>query len=137
MLDNRGRSIRTVFYGELNYILECRLGNQQIWPQQDFRNQTRLLAVITPCNTKGKDATKQVVEYTTSTTRIVTDLLVVQCVVGRVQRGNKWGIIDRSGEQARTEFVMRVSDELCGNAEGDADSDLDEPLALQFDNESY
>jgi len=110
-----------VFYGELNYILQCLLGKQKIW--KEFRNKTRLLAVITPCNTKGKDATKQLVEYTASTAQIVTDLQAVECVVGRVRRGKKWGIIDRSGDQVRTEFV--VSKELHCNADAGAD-DIDE-----------
>ena len=100
---SNNESARVIFYGELIYILECKLGGQHIW--KTFRNQTRLLAVIKPCLTKNRDATKTLVEYEDYTTPIVTDLQVIQCVVGRVPRGSKWAIIDRSGDQVRTEFI--------------------------------
>jgi hypothetical protein len=32
-------------------------------------------------------------------------LPMVECVVGRVNRGNEWGIVDRSGDFSRTVFV--------------------------------
>jgi hypothetical protein len=95
--------VRVVFYGELLRILECRLDDQKIW--KSVRKQTRLLAVIRPCSTRNEDATTSVVEYEGYTTPIVTDLQTVQCVIGRVRRGKKWGIIDRSGDLARTQFI--------------------------------
>ena len=64
--------------------------------------------MITPCKTDGKDATKVVTEYTLSTATIVTDLQAVQCVVGCVQRQKTWGIIDRSMDEARPEFISSV-----------------------------
>ena len=57
------------------------------------------------------DATHEVTMYSNTTAPIVIDLRTVECVVGRVQRGNEWGIIDRSGEFARTVFVDPVDDE--------------------------
>lgn len=98
-----GQHVRVIFYGELLQILECRLDKKNIW--KDFRNQTRLLAVIRPCATRNEDATTSIVEYEGYTTPIVTDLQTVQCVIGRVRRGKKWGIIDRSGDIARTQFI--------------------------------
>ena len=35
----------------------------------------------------------------------VINLQAVQSVIGRIQRGKEWGIIDRSEEMARTVFV--------------------------------
>lgn len=68
-----------------------------------------LLAVITPCKTDGKDATKLLTEYSRLQECIVTDLQAIQCVVGRVRRGTKtWGIIDRSTDEARPEFISEV-----------------------------
>lgn len=77
-----------------------------------------LLAHITPCNTSvirnGKavwpDGTTEVVAYKANqaTTSIVVDISVIEAVVGRVFHGiveKKWGIIDRSGEGARTTFL--------------------------------
>ena len=64
-----------------------------------------LLAVIQPCSTAGKDATRQLTTYSETTVPVVVDLRTVECVVGRVNRGNEWGIVDRSGDFARTVFV--------------------------------
>lgn len=36
---------------------------------------------------------------------VVVDLHTVECVVGRIKRRNEWGIVDRSGDFARTVFV--------------------------------
>ena len=60
---------------------------------------------MTPCSTGGKDATRELTTYTETTAQVVIDLRTVECVVGRVRRGNEWGIIDRSGDFARTVFV--------------------------------
>jgi hypothetical protein len=95
--------IRTIFYGKLERILEYEIPDARFWGV--LRGKTRLLAVITPCVTKGKDATKQVTIYNDTSTQIVTDLQAVECVVGRVLTRNEWGIIDRSGDSTRTEFI--------------------------------
>jgi len=84
-------------------ILQCTLPDKTIW--KDFQNKTILLAVIKPCRTNGKDAAKEMTEYSDYSTPIVTDLRTVQCVVGRVKTRNKWAIIDRSDELSKTEFI--------------------------------
>ena len=84
--------------------MECPLPDNQFWTH-DFQGQTKLLAVITPCTTGGKDATKERTVYDHTTTDIVTDLRAVECVVGRVYSRGKWAIIDRSGDFQRTEFI--------------------------------
>jgi hypothetical protein len=94
---------RIIFYGELLCILECKLDKKHVW--KSFRNQTRLLAIIRPCVTRNQDATKTLVEYQNYSATIATDLQSVQCVIGRVPRGKKWGIVDRSNDQARTVFI--------------------------------
>lgn len=95
--------IRTIFYGKLERILEYEVPDSKFWGV--LRGKTRLLAVITPCITNGKDATNQLTIYNDTTTQIVTDLQAVECVVGRVLTRNRWGIIDRSGDSSRTEFI--------------------------------
>jgi hypothetical protein len=95
--------IRTVFYGRMEQIIQYKIPDTKFWGI--FRGKTRLLAVITPCITNGQDATKHVTSYTDMTTQIVTDLQAVQCVVGRVRTRNRWGIVDRSGDYSRTEFI--------------------------------
>jgi hypothetical protein len=64
-----------------------------------------LLALVEPCSTGGKDATRELTTYEATTAPIIIDLRTIECVVGRVRRGNEWGIIDRSGDFARTVFV--------------------------------
>ena len=101
--------VRTIFYGRLERILECQLNGDRIWG--DFKEKLYLLAVITPCLTHGLDATQELTVYSKMTTAVVTDLRAVQCVIGRIQVRNFWGIIDRSDKAVRTEFVSNTVDE--------------------------
>ena len=78
--------------------------DQQFWGLQ-FRGKTVLLVIITPCVTLGKDATKTLTTYSQTMTQIVTDLRTISSVIGRVWTRNRWGIIDRSEETSRTEFI--------------------------------
>lgn len=68
---------------------------------------TRLLAVLTPCSTSGKDAAKEFTSYTQMTRPIVTDLATIVAVVGRVETRDKWVIVDRSGGLLHPEFVVK------------------------------
>jgi len=132
VVDADGKDQREIFYGKLDYILECQIPDKKFWPN-DIRDQTKLLAVITPCVTGGKNAAKEATTYDSTTTQVVTDLAAVGCVVGRAFTGGnatkgKWGIIDRSGDLARTEFVpshMVPFNLPRANAEDSDGSDLD------------
>ncbi|KAF8479460.1 hypothetical protein JB92DRAFT_3043775 [Gautieria morchelliformis] len=44
-----------------------------------------LLALVMPCSTGGRDATKVVTTYSLTTAPIMIDLCTVECVVGRVR----------------------------------------------------
>ncbi|KAF8190942.1 hypothetical protein K438DRAFT_1591480, partial [Mycena galopus ATCC 62051] len=79
-------------YGQLEQILVCELPENKLF--RTFSGQTRLLAVIIPCSTAGKDAAKEILSYSQTNTRIIADLQSVNAVVGRMlTRG-------RSTEQA-------------------------------------
>jgi hypothetical protein len=104
VLDAASNAVREIFYGRLDLILEFDILDQQFWGQQ-FQGKTVLLAVITPCVTSGKDATKTLTTYSQTTTQVVTDLRTISSVIGRVWTRNRWGIVDRSEETSRTEFV--------------------------------
>ncbi|KAJ7188518.1 hypothetical protein C8R46DRAFT_23318 [Mycena filopes] len=95
-----------VCYGRLEEILVCQLPQGTRWGS--FSGETRLLAVITPCVTEGKDATQEIVSYQCMTASIVTDIETVLAVVGRVESRGKWTIIDRSGGVVKPEFVPSV-----------------------------
>ena len=64
-----------------------------------------LLAVITPCVTSGKDVTKTLTTYSQTTTQVVTDLHTISSIIGQVWTRNRWGIVDRSEETSRMEFI--------------------------------
>jgi hypothetical protein len=93
---------RTVFYGHLEYILECMLEPHARLPLQE--PTLFLLALVSRCITNGHDAALECVSYekVESSTQFI-DLMSIQAVVGRFRvatdrhRGpTRWGIIDRS-----------------------------------------
>ena len=86
----------------------CKLPDDPLWAS--FKNRTRLLALITPCVTEGKDATEDIVYYSRTTTQVVTDLQTISSVVGRAKKGGKWGIIDRSNSLIHPVFVEEGDD---------------------------
>lgn len=92
-----------VCYGRLEQILVCQLPKGKVWG--DFADQPRLLAVITPCVTDGKDATQEIVSYYRTTQPIITDIQTISAVVGRIKTRGKWTITDRSGGLIKPEFV--------------------------------
>ncbi|KAJ7443299.1 hypothetical protein FB451DRAFT_1057037 [Mycena latifolia] len=95
--------ITRVFYGRLEEILVCELPDDPLW--LDMAATTRLLVVITPCSTSGKDAAQESTFYTQMTTPIVTDIRTIIAVVGRIKTRAEWMIIDRSGSPIHPEFV--------------------------------
>jgi hypothetical protein len=109
----RGRIIptqrRQVFYGRLQSIVDVVLPPAATL---NIQSSTRhLLAIIQPCSTRGRDATRELTTYVEMTAPVVIDVRTIECVVGRIQRGNEWGIVDRSGDFARTVFVDEEVDD--------------------------
>ena len=102
--DADGEVVREIFYGRLEVILEFKIPDESFWGGE-LRGSIALLAVITPCVTMGKDAAKVTTTYQHTTTQVVTDLRTISSVIGRVRTRNRWGIIDRSEDSSRTEFV--------------------------------
>ena len=102
--DGDGEASREIFYGKLELILVCNIPDKRFWGR-DLQGTTVILAVITPCVTMGKDAAKELTTYQHTTTQVVTDLRTISAVVGRVRTRNRWGIVDRSEDSSRTEFI--------------------------------
>jgi hypothetical protein len=93
------------FYGQLHHILVCELPANHLF---EAGPSTSLLAAVQRCDTDGKDATAELVTYTTMRAQSeVIELTAISCVVGRVKvgTGNSWGIIDRSHDLVRPAFV--------------------------------
>jgi hypothetical protein len=103
------KNIQT-FYSQLQYILECDLLCHTELGIPDGHKY--LLAVIVPCITNSKDTTWEATTYHTTSTAIVINLQVIGCVVGHVKRGQDWGIVERSGDLARTAFVDPENNEV-------------------------
>ena len=99
--------IHTVFYGRLEYILEC-----TILPNPYLKNiepKILLLTIVTTCDTQGCDATLEPTYFKALASYVeVGDLAAICTVVGRIQIGTahtRWVIIDRSGKWACTVFT--------------------------------
>ena len=56
-----------------------------------------ILAIVSLCHTNGEDATKSPVWYDEKNMGSVRAFSVraIDCVVGRVRVGDRWGIVDR------------------------------------------
>ncbi len=110
-------------YGRLLAILELFLDplRPRIW--KDLAGSTILLAVITPCKTKGEDATQVLTMYKKYAADIVIDVNAVEAVVGRVRSRKSWGIVDRSSALARTVFSTEHDGDRGPAEEGDDEPD--------------
>ena len=102
-LDDEMQWVPQVCYGRLEQILVCELPTNKIFGA--FSGQTRLLGVLIPCSTAGKDATKEILSYTQTNSIVVADLQSVSAVIGRMQTRGKWVIIDRTAGLIKPEFV--------------------------------
>lgn len=94
--------VRLVQYGRLEKILVCLLSNDTQW--LGLAGKTLLLALIKPCQTGGRDATKEETRYSRNLASIITDLRNVKGVVGRVESRGEWTIIDRRNSFAKPAF---------------------------------
>lgn len=94
--------VQLVQYGRLEKILVCSLSNDTQW--LGLAGKTLLLALIRPCQTEGRDATKEEARYSRNLASIITDLRNVKGVVGRVKSRGEWTIIDRRSSFAKPAF---------------------------------
>lgn len=90
-------------YGDLEKILVITLPTNPFFA--NLSAQIIVLALVTPWDTNGKDASKEDVYMTTRKASFITDIRSLQSVIGIVETRNKWGIIDRSGESVVAEFA--------------------------------
>ena len=74
-----------------------------------------------PVKTEGEDASSTTIHFSKFLAPIITDLHNVKAVIGRVETRNRWGIIDRSMESAKTAFTADERDFM------DQHDDDDEP----------
>ncbi|KAJ7642387.1 hypothetical protein DFH06DRAFT_1097627 [Mycena polygramma] len=102
--NDRGRWVPHLGYGQLDKILVCELpGSKRLWGK--LAGKTRLLAVITPYRTGGRDASNDIFPHSQFLTPIVADVQSVVAVVGRLATRGKGYLLDRSGGMVRPEFI--------------------------------
>lgn len=108
-----------ISYGRLDQILVCDLGPDAIWGE--LRNTSRVLALVTPCQTYGADASKDVIEFRAYAQPVITDIRNVKATVGHVETRRRWGIIDRSTSLVNAVFDNQ--DAMAASSEEDVVSD--------------
>jgi hypothetical protein len=93
-------------------------------PVDDFLEElnrvTCLLALVTPCNTGGQDATQEYTTYSTQAASTITDVRSIRAVIGRVHSRTEWVIVDRSSKLSHAAFEVDGAE--------DSDDDLGDDL---------
>ena len=95
--DDLGRPARdkhTIMYGQVQFYAYITLqANLRLGLTRDM---TAILAVVSLCRTNGEDATQGPVWYKEGDVESlrVFSARAIDCPVGRVKIGNRWGIVD-------------------------------------------
>lgn len=89
--------VRNLGYGTLEKILTLTLPDDVFFGV--LSGKTLVLMLITPWDTKGRDAAVENVyfEKPAKLNPFVTDIRNLKSVVGLVPVGKRWGIVDRGG----------------------------------------
>ncbi|KIN97008.1 hypothetical protein M404DRAFT_161491 [Pisolithus tinctorius Marx 270] len=95
--------VRVIGYGDLEKIFVLTLPSNKFFTS--LSGKTLVLALITPWNTKGKDAASENTYLLSRRATIVTDVRSLKAVVGLVPVGKWWGIIDRMSAASAQGFV--------------------------------
>jgi hypothetical protein len=98
--------VAQITYGRLHYVVVFELPALPIAGQTFSLPTIYRLACVRACRGLfGRDATAEIVEFEDlEPTSTFVHVGVIECTVGRVKTLNKWSIIDRSSEWARTIF---------------------------------
>jgi len=93
--DNPGRPARdkqVVCYGQVHSYIYIMLPAE---PRLNTNcDATAILVLVTLCKTNGQDASLTPVWYTEMEIVRAFDVANIDCVVGRIKVGDRWGIID-------------------------------------------
>ena len=89
------RDKRTVCYSQVqSYVYVTLPAEPSLKTTSD---STAILALVKLCKTEeGEDASLELVWYRDMETVRAFDIATIDCVVGRIKVGDRWGIIDRS-----------------------------------------
>lgn len=88
------RDKRIVCYGQVqSYVYVTLPAEPRLKTNSD---STAILALVKLCKTNGKDASLEPVWYQELETVRAFNITTIDCVIGRIKVGDRWGIIDRS-----------------------------------------
>ena len=79
---------------------------------------TWLLALVTPCNTGGRDAIQELTTYSSQAASVITDVRSIHAVIGRVHSRTAWMIIDCSSAISHAAFVVDGIDDSYDDDDG-------------------
>jgi hypothetical protein len=98
-----------VYYGQLLYVTRVTLpANRKIRLAEDC---DVLLGMVTLCKDAIGDASIRPVWYSEMGNMIAVNVSTIQCAVGRVKIGQRWGILDLNYGCASTTFMDDEGDE--------------------------
>jgi hypothetical protein len=95
------------FFGQLEAIYEIELPRHSLL---ESTAQVLVLAAIRPCDARLNLSSKFYTYEEPLKPIEVVDLQTIECVVGRIHDGDRWTIIDRSGELARATYFATGDD---------------------------
>ena len=91
------------FFGQLQHIIVMNIGPSE---ELDLEEpETIILAAIRTCADAKKLSGSSIYYYSREGQLEVVDVNCIQCCVGRIRDGDRWAIIDRSGEYAHAIFA--------------------------------
>ncbi|KAJ7051900.1 hypothetical protein C8F01DRAFT_1262421 [Mycena amicta] len=102
-----------ICYGRLDEVLALKLPMDN--RLRGYSNKIRLVAVITPVSTVGKDAAQEIVTYNRFNQQLVVDVDGITAGAGRFQTRANWVLVDQSGGLVRPKFVAQVEEQLDGS----------------------
>ena len=91
------------FFGQLQHIIVVKIGPSEMLGLEE--PETIILAAIRTCADAKTLSSGDIYYYSQEGCLEVIDIDCIQCYVGRIKDGNKWAIVDRSREHARSVFV--------------------------------
>ncbi|EAU91248.2 hypothetical protein CC1G_06883 [Coprinopsis cinerea okayama7 len=122
-VNEAGNPVDVISYGELNVVLVCSLPDIALF--EGYAGKTYLLAIVTPCKTRGKDARKELTSYKAMHAPVAIDMRNIQAVTGRAQRSQQWWILDRFDAAIPTfdELNEKNAPDNASDGEGEAEQE--------------
>jgi hypothetical protein len=98
--------VHETFFGQLQHLFTIEFHRDTAHDHLGTDETIVILAAIRNCIVDGVGPTGVDIHYYSMEGRLhFVDVSSIQCLVGRVKDGDKWGIVDRSGSLARAMYA--------------------------------